>query len=206
MTGDDKARQPPTERSRQAWPDEMLPGPPVHEHKLPGVVRLGLAGLSIALLLLAVAVGLMAIYVYQANQYVQGRGDYRDAEAQRLEQEATERSRRSTCDLLDQLPATALLDRVRAKYQCGPGTPIAQLPPDVQAELDGDRPVPTQTSPPPGSTSSDAPPQAGQPKDSPPSSSPVASPPPPPPTSTPPPEPPDRGPLGEVLCAVPLLC
>lgn len=86
------------------------------------VAALELAGLSVG-----------AVYVYQQQQYVEGRGEYRDREAARLE----EQIRRSVCDLLDQLPEGGLLERPRTKYGCGPGIPIDQLTPEEQARLQG---------------------------------------------------------------------
>lgn len=102
---------------------------PEHSHKLPGGVRLAIAGLIVVQFLLIVAVGLISVYVYQQQQFIQGRGEYRDAEAVRLE----ERIRRSTCDLLDQFPEGGLLERPRNKYGCGPGMP-GPWPPDQQPQ------------------------------------------------------------------------
>jgi len=121
-------------RSREHWTDTMEAGPadpPAHVHRLPKVVRLALVGLTVAVFLALVGIGLMASAVYQANQYVQGRGEFRDREQQRLE----EQIRRSTCDLLDQLPQGGLLDRPRVKYGCGPGIPVSDLSPEEQAQL-----------------------------------------------------------------------
>lgn len=105
-------------RSREHWDDTMQSGPPqapAHVHRLPGSVRVALAGLAAAVLLLAVAVGLMAVYVYQANLYVQGRGEYRDAEAQRIE----DRIDGVVCDILGEFPAgDPRADRLRARYEC----------------------------------------------------------------------------------------
>jgi hypothetical protein len=60
----------------------------------------------------------------------------RDAENARLH----EQIRQSMCDLLDQLPEGGLLQRPREKYGCGPGIPLADLPPAVR-----DRYAPTPT-------------------------------------------------------------
>jgi len=109
--------------------------PPAHVHRLPKVVRLALVGLTVSMFLALVGIGLMAGAVYQANQYVQGRGEYRDREAVRMEQETEESIRRAMCDLLDQLPEGGLLDRPRVKYGCGPGIPVSDLTPEEQAQL-----------------------------------------------------------------------
>ena len=95
------------------------PETPMHVHRLPGSVRAAVFGLSAAVLLLAVALGLMAVYVYQAHQYVQGRGQYRDAQAARIEQAATEEVRQAACDILGEFPAgDARADRLRVRYDC----------------------------------------------------------------------------------------
>jgi len=98
------------------------PEAPAHVHRLPGSVRAALAGLAVVSLLLLVAVSLMAISVYQADQYVQGRGEYRDAEAQRMEQYIGQ----VVCDILAEFPAgDARADRLRGRYDC----PIPADPP-----------------------------------------------------------------------------
>lgn len=100
------------------------PDPPAHTHRLPGGVRAAILGLGAAVLLLLIAVGLMASAVYQANQYVEGRGEFRDREADRIEQAAIDEVRRAACDILAALPADgAVLDQVRAQFDCGPGVP-----------------------------------------------------------------------------------
>lgn len=119
------------------------PSPPAHVHRLPKVVRLALSGLVFAVFLLLVAVGFLTVYVHQANQYVQGRGEYRDRETARLE----EQIRTSICDLLDQLPEGGLLDRPREKYGCGPGIPFEDLPEDIQQRYGGQPPAPATTVP-----------------------------------------------------------
>lgn len=96
------------------------PEAPAHVHRLPGSVRAALGGLVVAVLLLLVAVGLMAVQVQQANQYVQGRGEYRDAEAARLEA----RIEQVVCDILGEFPTgNARADRLRVRYDCPIPTP-----------------------------------------------------------------------------------
>ena len=119
-----------THRSRLGWSDPMDENPPTasapaHSHRLPGSVRLALSGLLAAALLLSVAVGFLTVYVYQANQYVEGRGEQRDRENDAQDV----RIKRAICDLLDQLPEGRLLDRPRAKYGCGPGLRPDEIPP-----------------------------------------------------------------------------
>ena len=116
-------------RSREGWADSMESGPPAtpsHVHRLPGSVRAAIGGLAVAVLLLLVAVGLMAGAVHQANQYVQGRGEYRDAEAARME----DRIDRVVCDILAEFPAgNERADRLRARYDCPiPPTPTEEIP------------------------------------------------------------------------------
>jgi hypothetical protein len=105
-------------RSREHWTDTMQSGPPqvpAHVHRLAGSVRWALAGLVAAVALLLVAVGLMAVYVHQANQYVQGRGEYRNAEAARLD----DRIDQVVCDILGEFPAgEPRADRLRVRYDC----------------------------------------------------------------------------------------
>jgi hypothetical protein len=135
-------------RSRTAW--QQAPQTPAgatktgHDHRLPRRVRLILIGLVVAVVGLAAAVAVMGVYVWQAAAYVPGTGEYRDAEAERIEQQAQERIRRAICDLLDELPEGGLLERPRAKYGCGPGVPIAEFPPEV-----AERFRPEVTAPPP---------------------------------------------------------
>src|SRR5690349_12651174 len=105
-------------RSREFWTDTMEagpPNPPAHVHRLPAAVRFALVGLVAAVFLLLVAVSLMGVYVYQQQQYIQGRGELRDRENAQLQ----EQQRQGICDLLDQLPEGGLLERPRAKYGCG---------------------------------------------------------------------------------------
>ena len=118
-------------RSREHWTDAMEDGPPAapaHTHRLPPVVRISVVGLVAATFLLLIAVGLLSTYVYQQQQYIQGKGVQRDRENARLH----EQIRQSMCDLLDQLPEGGLLQRPRDKYGCGPGIPLADLPPAVR--------------------------------------------------------------------------
>jgi len=90
-----------------------------HDHGLAAlrvvmvVVVLGLlAGIVIVYAALTVRVG-------QLEEYVEGRGQLRDAETARQDQRITG----AVCDVLDQLPAGGRLDAVRDQYRCGPGLP-----------------------------------------------------------------------------------
>jgi len=121
-------------RSREHWTDTMEagpPNPPAHVHRLPPVVRIAVVGLVGAVFLLLVAVAFLTMYVYKQQQYIQGKGEQRDAERAQLQ----EQQRRGMCDLLDQLPEGGLLERPRAKYHCGPGIPLSQLTPSEQAQI-----------------------------------------------------------------------
>jgi hypothetical protein len=100
--------------------------PPGHSHKLPLLV-IALLGVCIAGLLAGII--LMGVSVHRTNarlasleEYVEGRGEYRDREADALEGRMEESVRQGLCDLLDQFPGPSrFLDGPRAKYGCGPG-------------------------------------------------------------------------------------
>ncbi len=118
----------------------------LHPCRLPRWVRVSLFGLVGAVFLLAVGVGLMATFVYQQQQYIEGRGEYRDREQARAEAENVERTRAAMCDLLDTFPeGVPSLQRARDKYQCGPGIPIGLLTPEERARL-GPRSTPSPES------------------------------------------------------------
>jgi hypothetical protein len=104
-----------------------------------------LAGLITAVIALTLTVAALTFYVIQDHSYVVGRGEYRDREQARLQ----EQLRQSLCDLLDTLPEGGLLERPRAKYDCGPGIPLSAYPPDVRARIWGTAPTPTPSEGPP---------------------------------------------------------
>lgn len=130
--------------------------------------------------------------------FIQNRGVDRD----RQNADTNQRINDAICDLLDQLPEGGLLDRPRAKYQCGPGIPLDLLSPEEQAQI-GSRTTPTVPAPtsavplapvpPTGSAASPAAPdlvpnKPGTPPDE--------------PTSEPSPDPlVDLGPITEPICA-----
>lgn len=121
-------------KSRTAW-EEMEPAPDTtgdaplgHDHKPPTWIVRAVIALGVAIALAAVGLVFGAIYIYQQQQYIAGRGHLRDVENARLREEI----RRSTCDLLDTLPASAVLEAPRKKYGCGPGIPVSQLPPAIR--------------------------------------------------------------------------
>lgn len=156
-------------RSRAGWADSMESEPAgaisnAHAHRLPKSVRTALIGLAAVSFLLLVAVGFLTVYVYQADQYVQGRGAFRDAEAARAEAKSEERIRRAMCDLLDTLPEGGLLENPRGKYGCGPGMPLSELPPEQAEQLRTQRTptAPSAQAVAPGPSSTPAPaPSAG---------------------------------------------
>lgn len=193
-------------RSREGWADAMEAGPPAtasHTHRLPKAVRLAFIGLVAAVFLVLIGLGLMAVQVYKANQYVQGRGEFRDAEAARMEAESSERIRQAMCDLLDQLPEGGLLERPRAKYDCGPGIPVAELTPDEQAQLNGRARPQVAPSTPPPPASPDASPMGGAVTEPP--RAPAAQPP-GPAEPTPVQPPPDSGPVVDGNPVTALVC
>lgn len=144
-------------RSRMAWPQPATSDADyaaMYRHKRRVHLLLG-----IAVLVLALAVATLTFFVYQQQLYIEGRGEYRDAEARRVETESKERIRRAMCDLLDTLPEGGLLDLPRAKYGCGPGIAIDDLPPEIRQELaereariqrPAPEPAPTSRPTPPG--------------------------------------------------------
>lgn len=120
-------------RSREGWADAMEAGPPdrpEHTHRLPPVFRFAFIGLVLAVFLCLVGMGLMTTFVYQQQQFIDGKGAQRDRENVRLREEI----RQAQCDLLDTFPeGVPSLERAREKYECGPGLPMSLLTPDEQA-------------------------------------------------------------------------
>lgn len=99
--------------------------------------------LLVAVIALLLAVGTLTFFVYRQQLYIEGRGEYRDREAARMEAENAERTRRAACDLLDTFPeGLPALERARAKYDCGPGIPRALLTPEEQARISPPPPPP----------------------------------------------------------------
>jgi hypothetical protein len=181
-------------RSREHWADAMEArnrrSAPAHTHRLPPVVRISVVGLVAAVFLLLSPSGCSSTYVYQQQQYIQGKGVQRDAENARLQ----EQIRQSMCDLLDQLPEGGLLQRPREKYGCGPGIPLADLPPAVR-----DRYAPTPT---PAPTLTPLPPAASPsaPVPAPGTLPPRTGPGPGGPTPSPDPTPPPLRPVTDLVC------
>lgn len=125
-------------RSREGWPDTEKPSKwaeSAHSHELPAWLRRMLVIIGAFMLLVGVGLGCLTYYVYLDHEYVLGRGQYRDDEAVRIQQQTTEQIRSAICDLLDGLPAGPLLDPKRAQYSCGPGVPRDQLPAETQEQL-----------------------------------------------------------------------
>ena len=108
-------------------PDKFVAPEDGHDHRLP----LSLQALVIVSFLgLAAAVVIMLGYINETNRrierledYVAGRGEYRDREAARLKEEL----RRNWCEVLDNLPAAPSLDRLRTKFECEPAMAPANL-------------------------------------------------------------------------------
>lgn len=188
-------------RSREHWTDSMEAepaNPPAHVHRLPPVIRIAGVGLTIAVALVIVALVLVGLAVYQADQYVKGRGEYRDQENART----NERINRAMCDLLDQLPEGGLLERPRTKYHCGPGIPLEQLTPQEQAQVRGRGAPPPEPAPmrvPPRTGPGPGGPEDPAPRPSPAAASPAA-PVPASPTSAPAPSPSLLDPITSPVC------
>ena len=113
----------PTQRTLFRGASRFRPPDDGHDHRLP----LSLQALVIVSFLGLLAAGIILfVYIVQTNErvgrleeYVAGRGEYRDQEAARLKEEV----RSNWCEVLDTLPAGEALDRVRVKFDCGPGMP-----------------------------------------------------------------------------------
>ena len=176
------------------------PAAPAHTHRLPLIVRFGILGLTGAVFLLLVAVGLLATYVYQQQQYIQGKGVQRDAENARLE----EQIREGMCELLDTFPAGLQgLERARTKYHCGPGIPLDQLTPQEQAQLQGNAAPVVRPETPPSTPAAPPPPVGSAAVPDPPR--PTGAPVPPRPSDAPAPV--DLGPVRDLLCnTLPTAC
>lgn len=132
-----------------------------HVHRIKPAVAV-LLGVCIVGLLAGIVLSYMQAQATERRlavleEYIEGRGQYRDAEADRLEARIAE----GICDLLEQLPQTALLDEVRGKYGCGPGRPVEEFPPQVRQELSGQAapPSPTPRRPPPAVETADPAPE-----------------------------------------------
>jgi hypothetical protein len=98
-------------------PDE----PVGHTHRLPSwligsILVIGL-GLMAGLVLVAEQSIATNNRLAAVEEYVAGKGQQRDAENSALNQRIDD----AVCQVLDQLPAGAALDPVRAQYGCGPG-------------------------------------------------------------------------------------
>lgn len=107
----------PTER-RGPWPVPVVPERrrcsvvAIHAHRHPRWPTFALAGL---VCLLAIAVAVLAVFVGNLQDYVNGRGEYRDAESARIEQSIGQ----AVCDILREFPADDLrADRLRIRYGC----------------------------------------------------------------------------------------
>lgn len=143
---------PAKRKSRRGWPGPMSVAGlgRGHTHDLPPSLGTILRALVVVVVVLAVMVGLLTYYVFQQQQYVQGRGEFRDRENERTNQRIND----AICDLLDQLPEGGLLERPRTKYGCGAGIPLSELPEDVRRRYQGEEPpapattTPTQDPPP----------------------------------------------------------
>ena len=189
-------------RSRTAWraPTVVVPE---RRSRLRRLDRL----LLVAVVALLLAVATLTFFVYQQQQYVEGRGEYRDRESARLKAELTEAIRQGQCDLLDTFPeGLPSLERAREKYDCGPGIPLSLLTPEEQARIQPpaaspDRPDPLDEADRSRERQPVAPPAPAD-GASPGGPAPTQEPAPP----RPEPAPVDLAPATELLCTVPLLC
>lgn len=114
-------------RSRRAWPEPLDLDKPRYPEESPRQRMLPWVIVYTAIVLLLVCVALIFVYIL-------GRGHARDVENRETQRQTRELIRQGMCDLLDQLPASAVLDGPRRKYGCGPGIPVDQLPPSVRQQ------------------------------------------------------------------------
>ena len=113
------APQPDAEPVRRGpWPLPVVPERrrcnvvAIHAHRHPRWPTFALAAL---VLLVMLAVVILTVFVGNLQAYVNGRGEYRDAEAQRIEA----RINMAVCDILREFPAgDARADRLRLRYEC----------------------------------------------------------------------------------------
>lgn len=202
-----------------ATTDDNAPLPPARR----GISWTVRRGRSIAFVLvgLAVAVSLVSVYAtYQAAQESAAQAAAVDHRLSVLEEDLAERTRQRDqerdanaardaefsaylCSVLSQLPgASPNLEQLRRALGCQepgtttppPGPPPAPGPPAAAPS--------SSTTAPPSSTVGPTPPAAHQATPKQPASPPPADPAPPPP----PREPADRGPVRDLICALPLFC
>lgn len=140
-------------RSRQGWrdmsadpDDDLVPGMPFHYHRPPKWIARCIIGLLILGVLNLSGLSLSLLYDVRQQQYIEGRGEYRDREAARMKVDSEESLRRAMCDLLDQFPEGGWLERPRMKYDCGPGIPIEALTPEEQERIKATTPPPQRLS------------------------------------------------------------
>lgn len=129
---------PTQRRSRTYWPAPGSDDDDHHTCHLSSQARLLLTGLCVYVIALTMTIGVMLVDSRQI----------RELREQQLEQ-IREEIRIGQCDLLDQLPEGGLLERPRAKYECGPGYPQSEIDPqqrDEQADIIAPpAPLPTPT-------------------------------------------------------------
>ena len=90
----------------------------MQERRVPARTR------RLALLILYVAVTLNMVLTGLVFSYVVVLKTARDTETARIHEQLVS----NNCALLDQLPASPVLDRLRHTYHCGPGLPPSSAP------------------------------------------------------------------------------
>lgn len=94
---------------------------PGHAHGLPpaliALVLVSFLGLAAGVVIVAVSYVDTQRRLAQLEEYIVDRGEQRDRERDELQQ----RIDRALCDVLDQLPPDPNTDRLRVRYDCGPG-------------------------------------------------------------------------------------
>lgn len=125
-------------RSRFAWPTTTEPATTsagTHDHRLRNT-PIGMAFVGLILLFLVNA-GLIA--------YILVLKDARDVQQERTQ----ELIRDSWCQALDAFPqGYPTLDSLRERFNCGPGRPVEEFPPDVQQQFRGRAHVTAPETPP----------------------------------------------------------
>lgn len=115
---------------RRTWPGPMSTAGvgEGHSHEWPAPLLRRVRLLTRAVVIFGVC---LAVFVYLFVSLIQSRSAERRAQNDRIQQEI----RDSWCTALDTFPEGGELDDLRVQYDCGPGIPLSDLPPDQADRL-----------------------------------------------------------------------